>query len=230
MRYPLLFAGHTLRALFTSVNYYLTVGVMTVLFFLITGKMGPLLSDKAAAELVSGELVYTLLSTGILLVFMCAQPVFVSEKQQNTLQALLYSPAGAAEILFGKCLGIIAAALLGSAAALLLPLAGFPVMLKALLSLKIAAALAIIFGIVFSYTFIIGVLLLCFQNVKVLYPVLFFVNYIPMTLQRHTKAYLEASGIGGANWTHFLSLCFLLLVAAGLYKFYFSRHRIVASL
>lgn len=229
MRYPLLFARLTLRALFASVNYYLTVAVMTVLFFLIVPKFGPLLSDRAAAELVSGQLVYTLLSTGILLVFMCAQPVYVSEKQQGTILPLLYSPAGAAEILLGKCLGIIIAALLGSAAALLLPLAGYPVMLRALVSLKIAAALAIIFGIVFSYTVIIGMLLLCFQNVKVLYPVLFFLNYIPMALQKHTKGYLETHGLGSANWTHFFSLCFLLFVSAAVYKFYFSKHRIVSS-
>lgn len=230
MRYLLMFAGMTLRVLFSSVYYYLTVIVMTALFFILVLKLGPLLSNKAVAELVSGQLVYTLLSTGILLVFMCAQPVFVLEKQQNTILPLLCSPAGAGEILMGKCLGVIIAALLGSAVALLAPLVAFPVMLKALLSFKIAAALAIIFGIVFSYTLIIGILLFCSQNIKVLYLVLFFLNYVPMTIQKYTKAYMEANGLGSANWTHFLSLCVLLVSSAGLYKLYFSKHRIVASI
>ncbi|MDO8805750.1 MAG: hypothetical protein Q7R35_15125 [Elusimicrobiota bacterium] len=230
MSYLFIFTRLTLRAVFSSVYYYLTVAVMTALFFMLVLKLGPLLADKAAAELVAGQLVYTLLSTGMLLIFMCAQPVFVSEKQQNTILPLLYSPACAGEILAGKCLGLIIAALLGSAAALLVPLAAYPVMLKALLSLKIAAALGIIFGIVLSYTLIIGMLLLCFQNIKVLYPVLFFLNYVPMALLKYTKAYMEANGLGGANWTHFLSLCFLLLVSAGIYRFYFSKHRIVASI
>ena len=230
MRYLLIFTGMTLRAVFSSVYYYLTVIVMTVLFFMLVLKLGSLLSNKAAAELVSGQLVYTLLSTGILLVFMCAQPVFVLEKQQNTILPLLYSPAGAGEILMGKCLGVIIAALLGSAVALLAPLVAFPVMLKALLSFKIAAALAIIFGIVFSYSIIIGILLFCSQNIKVLYLVLFFLNYVPMTIQKYSKAYMEANGLGSANWTHFFSLCVLLVFSAGLYKLYFSKHRIVASI
>lgn len=229
MNYLLVFTRLTLRAVFTSIYYYLTVAVMTTLFFMLVLKLGPLLSNKATAELICGQLVYTLLSTGMLLIFMCAQPVFVSEKQQNTILPLLYSPACAWEILAGKCLGLIIAALLGSAAALLVPLAAYPVMLEALLSLKIAAALGIIFGIVLGYAFIIGMLLLCFQNIKVLYLVLFFLNYAPMTLQKYTKAYMEANGLGSANWTHFLTLCFLLLVSAGIYKFYFSKHRIVAS-
>lgn len=230
MKYALIFAWLTLRALFSSFQYYLTVAVMTGLFFLIVPKFGPLLSSRTAVELVSGQLVYTLLSTGILLVFLCAQPVFVSEKQQNTILPLLCSPAGASELLLGKSLGVILAALAGSAVAVLLPLAGYPLMLRALLSIKIAAALAIIFGIVFSYALIIGMLLLCSQNLKVLYPALFFLNYIPMTLQKHTKAYMEINGLGGANWAHLIPLCFLLLVSAGLYQFYFSKHRILASL
>lgn len=229
MSYLLIFTRLTLRTVFSSIYYYLTVAVMTALFFMLVLKLGPLLSDKTTAELITGQLVYTLLSTGILLVFMCAQPVFVSEKQQKTILPLLYSPACAGEILAGKCAGLIIAALLGSAVALLLPLAAYPVMLKALLSVKIAAAVGIIFGIVLSYTFIIGMLLLCFQNIKGLYPVLFFLNYVPLTLQKYTKAYMEINGLSGANWTHFLSLCFLLFISAGLFKFYFSKHRIVAS-
>lgn len=229
MNYTRHFARLTLKALFSSGYFYITVAAMTFLFFLIVPKLAPLLNDKVLAELLAGQLVYILLSTGILLVFMCAQPVFVSEKQQGALIPLLYSPASAGELLLGKCLGVMAAALFGSAVSLLVPLGGYPVMLKAFLSLNVAAALVIVFGIIFSYAAIAGMLLLCSRSIKVLYPVMFFLNYVPMQLQKYVKDYLLANGLGSANWLHLAPLVFLLAAAALLYRFYFSKQRITAS-
>lgn len=230
MKYTLHFAGLTIRTLFSSFYYYTTVSAMTVLFFLMNSKLRPLLQDKALAELAAGQLIYTLLSTGILLVFMCAQPVFIFEKREGSLLPLLYSPASAEEILLGKCLGVIAMAFIGSAFSLFVPLLGFPAIMKAFLSPQIFSALLIIFTIVFSYAAIIGMALLCFQNIKVLYPILFFINYVPMQLQKYSKAYMEANGLAGTNWAHILPMVFILSVAVCAYKFYFSRHRIIASM
>ncbi len=229
MKYLLIFVKLTLKNIFTSVFYYLSVAVMIGVFAMLVAKFGPLLNNKTTADLVSGQLVYILLPMSILLVFMCIPPVFMMEKQLNTIQPLLYSPTNVNEILFGKCLGLVIAALIGSAVSFIWPVALFPVILKSLLSLKALAALVIIFGIVFSYAIMAGMLMFCFSNIKMLYPVLFFLNYIPMGAQKYTKAYMEANGFCGVNWAYFVSLCILIVFSAGVYKFYFSKYRIVAS-
>lgn len=230
MKYTFHFAWLTARTLFSSWVYYVTLAVITALFFVIVPRLAPLLNDRAITELLAGQLVYVLLSTGVLMVFMCLHPVFVAEKKEGSLLPLLYSPASAGELLAGKCLGIMAAALFGSATALLIPLAGYPIIMKAFLSLTVLVALFIVFGILFAYAVIAGVLLLCLRNSKVLYPVFFFLNYVPMQIQKYSKAYLESHGLASANWLHLGPMFFLLSLAAAIYEFYFSRQRIVGSM
>ena len=230
MKYTLVFARLTLKDLFVSVFYYINVVVMTILLMLIMPKLSPLFTVESLAELAAGKIVYTLLSTGMLLVLMCAWSVFLAEKDQGSILPLLSSPARAEEILLGKCLGLVIAATFGAGFSLFIPLISFPIILKAMVSLKIVAAFGIIFGILFGYALIVGMLLLCFTNARYVYVMLFFVNTILMSLQKHMKVYMDANGLGSANWAHLIPLVFLFIGCGIVYKFYFSKHRIVASI
>jgi ABC-type transport system involved in multi-copper enzyme maturation permease subunit len=229
MNYTLHFTRLTLATVFGTLNYYLAVLVSGTVFGMIAVRLSPLFENQAAVDLVSGQLVYTLLSTGVLIVFMCAHPVFSEEKRQGIVFPLLCSPAGAGEMLLGKSLGVAIAAIPGALAAFLLPLTFFPLMLKAMFAGKVLFALLIIFGQIFAYTVISGMLLLCFYSPKIVYPALFFTNYIPVLAQKYLKSCLETHGLAGANWLNLASLAALLLLTFGLYKLYFSKARITAS-
>lgn len=229
MKYTLKFAALTLETLLFSGFYWLNVAIITALTLFIVPKFGLLLTTPELAEVAAGQLVYTMLSAGTLLVLMFAQPVFLQEKQQRTMLTLLCSPAGAGEILAGKCLALAGAALLGGAVSLLVPLCGYPVMLKAMASLKIAAALGIVTGMLLAYALLVGTLLFCASNAKYLYPALFMVNAVIISAQKHTRGYMETHGLSGSNWLHLVSLLVLCLLVSGIYAAYFSRQRIALS-
>lgn len=229
MKYTLKFAALTLETLLLSGFFWLNVAIITALTMFIIPKFGLLLTTPELAEVAAGQLVYTMLSAGTLLVLMFAQPVFLAEKQQRTMLTLLCSPAGAGEILAGKCLALAGAALLGAAVSLVLPLFGYPVMLKAMASLKIAAALGIVAGMLLAYALLVGVLLFCASNAKFLYPVLFMINAVIISAQKHARGYMETHGLAGSNWLHLVSFLVLCVLLAGIYAVYFSRQRIATS-
>ncbi|OGR68048.1 MAG: hypothetical protein A2081_02795 [Elusimicrobia bacterium GWC2_61_19] len=229
MKYTGTFFRLTVKELGSSYQLYLSVALLSGIFYLLLSKIGPALADPKAAGLAAGQLVYSTLSSGIVLVFLFLQPVFLSEKREGTIIPLLCSPAGANDLLFGKCAGVTAVAMAGSLLSLAFPLAFSPVIFKAMLAPGAVAAVFIVSGIVFSYVAITGMLLLCLSNVKVVYPALFFMNYVPVALNRYSKGYMQAHGLGGANWLHLLSLAIFLLFAASMHRFYFTKQRIVRS-
>lgn len=229
MNYTLRFARQTLGGLLGSWFFWLNTAIMAALTLFIVSEFGPLLTTPALAEVAAGQLAYTSLATGTLLVLMFAQQVFVAEKQQRSLLALLCTPAAAGDILSGKAAGLTAAALLGAGISLLLPLLKYPVMLAALAGLKTGAAFAIVGGMLLCYSLLVGMLLLCCAEARFVYPALFIVNGMVISAQKHSRGYLEAHGLGGANWLHLVSLLVLCAAAAGVYSLYFSRQRMVSS-
>lgn len=229
MKYAAVFLRLTLKGILSSYYFYLSAAVMTVLFYFVLSRLGPALADARVAQLAAGQLAYSTISTGMIFVFLFVNPVFISEKRSGTIIPLLCSPAGAGEILLGKAAGVAAAAMAGSAFSLLVPLAVFPAAFGALFAPGPLAAFCIVGGIIFSYAAMVGMLLLCTGNVKAVYPALFFMNYVPVAVGKYTKTYLETNGLGGANVLHLLSMAALLLLAGALYKFYFSRQRVAAS-
>ncbi|HBA61567.1 MAG TPA: hypothetical protein DCZ92_12285 [Elusimicrobia bacterium] len=228
MKYTGLFFRLTLREVFRFPMFYLATIVSGAVMFMLLGRMGGVFDIQAVADLAAGQLVYVLLSLGMLLIFMCAMPVFINEKQQKILPVLMYSPANFREILLGKSLALVFAAIVSSLASFTGPLLSHPALLRAMAAPGIAAALALIFATLLVFTLIIGMLLLCAPDIKVLYPALFFLNYIPMEAQKRGKLYMEAHGIGGINWLYLLSLGVLALIAAGVYRLYFSKARMTA--
>lgn len=229
MKYFFVFLRLTLKGLFSSYYFYLSAAVMAGMFYLVLAQLGPALADARVAPLAAGQLVYATISTGMIFVFLFVNRVYIAEKSEGTIIPLLCSPAGVGELLLGKAAGVTAAAMAGSALSLLAPLAAFPATFRAMFSPEVLAAFVIVSGVIFSYSALVGMLLLCTGNVKVVYPALFFLNYVPVAVNKYVKGYIEANGLGGANLMHLVSLAALLLLTGAVYKLYFSKQRVAAS-
>jgi ABC-type transport system involved in multi-copper enzyme maturation permease subunit len=231
MNYYAHFARQTLAEGLKSAYVYLISALFSILAVIILKNAYAAALLPGMMEALGNALVFNgLLPVSFISIYLCARPVFFAEKKQKTLTMVLCSPAGLAEVFWGKAAGLVLSAFLTPMFFVLASIAVFaPHAAAAMFSLKTLAALAIVAVIALAFTALIGIALLSSADERIVNVVVYLSAMAQFWLAKLTKAAAGRIAFGGVFFQYTGIMAGFIVLAAAAYFLYFSKLRIVES-